>query len=101
MADVSAETVLDAAVVSVLELSFLLHAVSASTAMANVANLPLDPLINIVPPSPSPSGDQEKNTTPMIDAAFHFVGESGKNRTHRRFFPAALACRHRGETRPV
>jgi hypothetical protein len=54
MADVSAETVLDAAVVSVLELSFLLHAVSASTAMANVANLPLDPLINIVPLLPLP-----------------------------------------------
>jgi hypothetical protein len=72
MADVSAETVLDAAVVSVLELSFLLHAVSASAAMVSVANLPLDPLINIVLSLPSPFGDQEKNTALMIDAAFSF-----------------------------
>jgi hypothetical protein len=61
MAEVSAETVLDAAVVSVLELSFLLHAVSANTAMANVAMLDLDPFINIVPLPPSPSGNQEKH----------------------------------------
>jgi hypothetical protein len=46
--------------------------VSASTAMANVANLPLDPWINIVLSLLSPSGDQEKNTAPMIDAAFSF-----------------------------
>jgi len=52
--------VLDAAVVSVLELSFLLHAVSASTAMANVANLPLDSLINIVPLPPSPHPGAKK-----------------------------------------
>jgi len=58
MADVSAETVLDAAVVSVLELSFLLHAVSANTAMAKVAMLDFDPFIDI---APLPIGDQEKN----------------------------------------
>jgi len=58
MADVSAETVLDAAVVSVLALSFLLHAVSANTAMANVTMLDFDPFIDI---APLPIGDQEKS----------------------------------------
>jgi hypothetical protein len=97
MADVSAETVLDAAVVSVLELSFLLHAVSANTAIANVAMLDFDPFINIVP---LPLGDQEK-TAPMIDAVVRFVSESGKNRTHRRFFDGAFACHQREEKCPV
>jgi hypothetical protein len=63
MADVSAETVLDAAVVSVLELSFLLHAVSANTAMANVAMLDFDPFINIVPLPPLPIRESRK--TPL------------------------------------
>jgi hypothetical protein len=61
MADVSAETVLDAAVVSVLELSFLLHAVSANTAMANIAMLDLDPFINIVPLPPLPIRESRKH----------------------------------------
>jgi hypothetical protein len=99
MADVSAETVLDAAVVSALELSFLLHAVSANTAMANVAMLDFDPFINIVP-LPLPIWDQEK-TAPMIDAVFRFVSESGKNRTHRSFFDGAFACHQHEEKCPV
>jgi len=99
MADVSAETVLDAAVVSVLALSFLLHAVSANTAMANVAMPDFDPFINIVL-LPLPVGDQEK-TAPMIDAVFRFVSESGKNRTHRGFSDVAFACHKRKEKCPV
>jgi len=99
MADVSAETVLDAAVVSVLELSFLPHAESANTAMANVAMLDFDPYIGIVP-LPLPIGDQEK-TARMIHAVFHFVGESGKNRTHCGFSDGAFACHQREEKRPV
>jgi hypothetical protein len=37
----------------------------------------------------------------MIDAAFRFAGESGKNRTHRGFFDGAFACHQREEKRPV
>jgi predicted TIM-barrel fold metal-dependent hydrolase len=48
MVDVSAETVLEAAVVSTAELSFLLHAASANAAMASVATLYPDPFLNIV-----------------------------------------------------
>ena len=62
MADVSAETVLDAAVVSVLELSFLLHAASASAAMASVAILYFDSLINIVRLPPFPIRGPKKKT---------------------------------------
>jgi hypothetical protein len=39
MVDVSAETVLEAAVVSTAELSFLLHAASANAPMASAATL--------------------------------------------------------------
>jgi hypothetical protein len=60
MADVSAETVLDAAVVSVALLSFFAHAVSASDTMASVATLDPDPFINILLlPSPS-QGSRKK-----------------------------------------
>src|SRR6195256_3165008 len=55
MADVSAETVLEAAVVSTAELSFLLHAPSANAAMPSDATLYPDPFLSIVllPPSGS------------------------------------------------
>jgi hypothetical protein len=94
MADVSTETVLDAGVVSVLELSFLLHAVSVNTATANVAMLDFDPFINIVPLPPLPVGNQE-NTALMIDVVFWFVGEAGKNRTRRSFLASAFECHQR------
>jgi hypothetical protein len=47
IAEVSTETVLEAAVVSTAELSFLLHAASANAAMASVATLYPDPFLNI------------------------------------------------------
>jgi hypothetical protein len=62
MADVSAETVLEAAVVSTAELSFLLHAASANAAMASVATLYPDPFLNIFP---SPSLGVEKEAAPL------------------------------------
>jgi len=74
--------------------------VSANTAMANVAMLDFDSYINIVP-LPLPIGDQEKKTAPMIDTVFRFVGESGKNRTHRGFLDGAFACHQREEKCPV
>jgi len=63
--------------------------VSANTAMANVAMLDFDSYINIVP-LPLPIGIKKKNRS-MIDTVFRFVGESGKNRTHRGFLDGAFA----------
>jgi hypothetical protein len=70
MVDVSAETVLEAAVVSTAELSFLLHAASASAAMASVATLYPDPFLNIVL---LPPFRVEKKAAPFVGAFFVFA----------------------------
>jgi hypothetical protein len=60
MADVSADIVLDAPVVSVVLASFFAHAASVTAAIANAPTVSLDPFVHIVLLLPSPSQGQEK-----------------------------------------
>src|SRR5712675_821071 len=89
MADVSAETVLEAAIVSTAELSFLLHAASANAAMASVATLYPDPFLNI---SFSLPQGRERGRS-IVAAPFVFGGVSGKKRTHHPLLVIAFAPR--------
>ena len=89
-AAVSPAMVLDAAVESVLELSFLLQPAMVSVATASVKTFDLVPLINIVT-SPSPLGGiQIKRRLISSAASFCSGGVSGKNRTHYRVLGIAL-----------
>jgi hypothetical protein len=88
MVDVSAETVLEAAVVSTAELSFLLHAASANAAMASVATLYPDPFLNIVLLPPC---GVEKKAAPFVAASFVCARVSGKKRTNDPLLVIALA----------
>jgi hypothetical protein len=110
MAEVSAETVLEAAVVSTAELSFLLHPASANAAMASVATLYSDPVLNIVL---LPPFMVVKKAAPFAAASFLFAGVSGKKRTHHPmwfrirvfccnflFASGKLAVGHSSITRP-
>src|SRR5712675_239264 len=89
MADVSAETVLEAAIVSTAELSFLLHAASANAAMAIVATLYPDPFLNI---SFSLPQGRERGRS-IVAAPFVSGGVSGKKRTHQPLLVIAFAPR--------
>jgi len=82
--------VLDAAVESVLALSFLLQAAMANVATASVKTFDLVPLINIVT-SPSPlGGNQMKRRLLVVGGELCSGGVSGKNRTHHRVLGIAL-----------
>jgi hypothetical protein len=69
-----ADTVLEAAVVSTAELSFLLHAASANAAMVSVAAAYPDPFLNMsfsLPPEPG-------KAAPFVAASFIFARVSGQ-----------------------
>jgi hypothetical protein len=87
MVDVSAETVLEAAVVSTAELSFLLHAASANPAMTSVATLYPDPFLNIVLLLPF---RVEKRAARFVAASFVFALCLAKSVHVTRNCPAGL-----------
>jgi hypothetical protein len=91
IAEVSADIVLDAAVVSTALFSFFAHAVIARAVTASVAIL--DPDVIIVPPTPE---SQEKPAS-IIEAAIVVLSEhQGKKYTHQSSFTSAVEeCRRR------